>query len=149
VKLTVTDLGGNVRSLSQAVVVLGPHPGGTGPAGGLHALLLLMPQGLRAMLRSGVAVVVSSNEPADGIATVSISRSMAKRAHLKVGRGASVVIGQGTVSGIAKGVTRLNLHLSPAIAAKLKHLRRVVVTVRLALVGAGGQHFAIDVAGHY
>jgi hypothetical protein len=150
VKLTVTDLGGNVRSMSQPVVVLGPHPpGGPSSPSGLHARLLLMPQGLKAMLRSGVAVVVTSNQPADGIATLSISRSAAKRAHLKIGRGASVVIGRGTVSGIAKGVTRLNLHLSKATAAKLAHLSHVVVTVRLALVAVGGQHTAIDVAGHY
>jgi hypothetical protein len=146
VKLTVLDRGGNVRSLSQTIVVLGPTQ--VGPSG-LQANVQLMPQGLKAVLRSGVAVKVTSNAAADGFATLSIPRSAAKHAHLTVGRESAVVIGRGIVSGIRKGTTSLHLRLSRAVAAKLGHLRHVVVTVRLALVATGGQHFAIDVAGHY
>ena len=108
-----------------------------------------MPQGLRTVLRSGVAVVVNSNEAADGIAKLSIPRSAAKRAHIKVGRGPSVVIAQGTVSGIAKGTTTLHLRVSRAVAAKLKHLHHVVVTIHLTLLAAGGAHLTVDAAGHY
>lgn len=146
VKLTVLDRGRNARSLSQTITVLGPTQ--VTPAG-LQADVQLMPQGLGAVLRSGLAVKVTSNVAADGIAMLSIPRSAAVRAHLKAGRGPSVVIGQGTVSGITKGTTRLRLHLSRAVARKLQGLRHVVVTVRLALVAAGGRHFAIDAAGHY
>jgi PKD domain len=145
VKLTVIDRGGNVRSLGQAITVLGP----TQVTDGLHANVQLMPQGLMAVLHSGVAVKVTSSAAADGIATLSIPRSAAKKAHLKVGRGSSVVIGRGVVSGIKQGTTSLHLHLSKAVAAKLAGLRHVVLTVRLSLVAAGGRHFAIDVAGHY
>jgi hypothetical protein len=96
-----------------------------------------------------LAVVVSSNEAADGLASISIPRSAAKHAHLKVGRGPSVVIGQGTVSGIANGKTTLHLRLARSVASKLKALRHVVLTVRMTLSAVGGQHSAIDVAGHY
>jgi hypothetical protein len=111
--------------------------------------LQLMPQALTGVLRSGMTVVVISNEPADGLAAISIPRSAAKRAHLKTGRGPSVVIGQGTVSGIANGKTTLHLRLSRSVASKLKALRHVVLTVRMTLVATGGQHYAVDVAGHY
>lgn len=147
VKLTVTDRGGNTASISQTITVIGPVAPTAKP--GLKARLLLMPQGLKTVLHSGVSLLVSSNEPADGIATLSISRSAAERAHIAAGRGPSVVIARGTVSGIPAGTIRLRLRLSPAVAAKLKHLHHVVLTVRFALVAAGGKRVAIDAAGHY
>lgn len=145
VKLTVIDRGGYARSSIQTITVLGP----TQVSSGLHVNLQLMPQGLKTVLRSGVAVRVSSNASADGIATLMIPRSAARRAHLPSGRGPAVVVGQGFVSGIKKGTTRLHLRLSKPVASKLARLHHVVLTVRLSLVAAGGQHFAIDVAGHY
>jgi hypothetical protein len=158
VTLTVTDRGGNVRSLSQTIVVLGASgtivaPPSTNPTGtsnpGLHARIQLMPQGLRAALRQGVDTRVSSNEPANGFVTISISRGAAKRAHISAGRGSSVVIGRGTVSGIKAGTVSLHLHLSRALAAKLGQLVHVALTVRLALVAPGGDHLAIVAAGRY
>jgi len=169
VKLTVTDRGGNVASLSQTIAVLGSNgqsvpagttqPTGSGGAGGsgggttsapaLRVRILLMPQALRAVLRSGIAVRVSSNEAANGFATVSITRSTAKRVHIKGGHGPSVVIGRGTVSGVTAGTVTLRLHLSRGVSSKLKSLRHVTLTVRLALVAAAGDHFAIDAAGRY
>jgi hypothetical protein len=154
VKLTVTDRGGNVASLSQAINVLGPtgqsvSPPSTHPNPGLHVRLLLVPQSLRTVRRVGVAVRVSSNESADGTATLSISRAAAKRAHISAGRGASVAIGRGTVSGIKNGTVTLHLRLSRAIAVKLERLGHVTLTVRLALVAAPGDHLAIVAAGRY
>jgi hypothetical protein len=174
VKLSVTDRGGNVQSLSQTIQVLGPNglpvptptsgttsSGGAGstPPGGattppsptpvLHVHLQLLPQSLRTALHSGIAVQVSSNEAANGIAQVSISRSTAKRAHIKAGRGPSVVIGTGTVSAIKGGTVQLHLVLSRAMAAKLKQLKHVILTVRLALVAAAGDRIALDAAGRY
>jgi PKD repeat protein len=154
VKLTVTDRGGNVASLSQTINVLGPtgqsvSPPSTHPNPGLHVRLLLVPQSLRTVRRIGVAVRVSSNESADGTATLSISRAAAKRAHISAGRGASVAIGRGTVSGIKDGTVTLHLRLSRAIAAKLGRLGHVTLTVRLALVAAGGDHLTIVAAGRY
>ena len=67
------------------------------------------------MLRPGVAVLVSSNEPADGIAALSSSRSAARRARIDAGPEPSVVIARGTVSGITAGTISLHLRLSPAV----------------------------------
>lgn len=162
VKLTVTDRGGNVDSITQSIQVLGsdgqPAPAlpttaapgsssATGPV--LSVRLQLMPQSLKGVLRSGISVRVTSNKPANGIATVSISRKAAKRAHIKLGRRPMVVIGLGTVSTITNGTVTLHLHLSHAMAAKLTHLGHVTMTIRLAVVAAGNQQYAIDVAGRY
>ena len=188
VKLTVTDRGGNVRTLTQTIDVLGPNGeppvtatgtgAGTGAGAGsatgttgttttpttttttttsqpppsrphLQVKLQLMPQALKGVLRSGITVVVSSNEKADGLASISIPRSAAKRVHLKTGSGPSVVIAQGTVAGIASGKTTLHLRFSRSVASKLKALRHAVLTVRMTLTATGGQHYAGDVAGHY
>jgi hypothetical protein len=156
VKLTVTDRGGNVSSLSQTIEVLGssgqsvPPPVTKPPSGsGLQVHLQLMPQGLRGMLRAGVGIRVSCNEPADGIVTLSIPRAAARRAHIKARRGPSVVIGRGTLSGIKDGTVSLHLRLSRVMIRKLKHLRHVTMTVRLALVARSGDHLAIDAAGRY
>jgi hypothetical protein len=155
IQLTVTDRGGNVRSVSQQIQVLGANgqpsgpPPPSHPATGLHARLALVPQGLRGVLRSGVAVRVTANEPADGIATVYISRHAARLAHIKTGRGTAVVIGRGTVTGIKNGTTALHVRLSRSMTAKLRHLRHVSLTLRLALRAANGDRAAIDAAGRY
>ncbi len=94
-------------------------------------------------------MAVTTTETADGIATVSISRAAANRAHIKHGRGATVVIARGTVSGLKAGTIRLRLHLSSTISRHLQHLHQVTLTVRLALVGPGGARVAVDVAGQY
>jgi hypothetical protein len=160
VKLTVTDRGGNVQTITQTITVAGG--GGSGGSGGdggsgkgkkgsssLHVHLQLMPQGLHAVLHSGLAIKVTSNQPADAIATLSIPRKAAKRAHMKVRHGSAVVIGRGTISGIKDGTVSLRLHLSRSTTSKLKRLRHVSLTVRLALVGAGGARTAVDAAGRY
>ena len=162
VKLTVTDRGANVNSLTQTIDVLGPggqppnsntSPTSTTPTPkthhGFRVRILLMPQGLKTVLRNGVRARVTSNERAAGIASVSISRSEARRAHIKLGRGPTVVIGVGTLAGIRNGTVRLHLRMSRTIAQKLKKLGHVTLTVRLALVAANGEHVAIVAAGRY
>jgi hypothetical protein len=167
--LTVTDRGGNVASVSQQEVVIGtpapnplqvpaqqPSQAGS-PGSGSHtvsvairARIQLVPQGLGAVLNSGLAIRVSSNVNANGIVTVSIPAKAAKRAHIKVARHASsVVIGRGTVSEIKSGTVTLHLKLSRTTAAKLKKLAHLNLSVRLALVAPGGRRMAIDAAGSY
>jgi hypothetical protein len=162
VTLTVTDRGGNVASVSQQIQVLGANgqpvpvvvspPPTTSPAppqnGGLTLRLQLMPQSLRNVLAFGIKVRVSSNMAADGIATVSIPRKAAKRAHIKVGNSPLVRIGIGTVQ-VKNGTGTLHVHLSQAIAAKLRRLGHVTLTVRLRLVAAGGHRASIVEAGRY
>ena len=161
VTLTVTDRGGNTATLVQTVQVLGangqpvPPPtsgsGGSGSGSG-HALnvhLQLLPQSLKTVLRNGILVRVTSNKPANGIATVTITRRSAKKAGIKVGHASAVRIGLGTVSTIKNGTVTLRLHLSKAMAKKLSHLHHVAMTIRLALVASGNDHFAVDAAGKY
>jgi hypothetical protein len=163
VTLKVTDRGANTASLSQTITVLGPtgqpvpvvkQPTTTTPAKPTPGLafaahLLLLPQGLKSLLRKGMFIRVTSNQAADGFVTVAISRSAARRAHIKTGRAQTVMVGRGTISGITKGSVNLRVNLSRGMARKLGHLRHVTLTVRLALAAAGGSHVAIDAAGRY
>jgi PKD domain len=165
VKLTVTDRGGYTATLSQPVQVLtdsglpvpppSPVPtsrggggGGSSRSGGLNIKLQLLPQALRGLLARGVAVRVTSSEPADGFATISISRKAAQRAHIKA-RHAVVVVGTGTVAGLKDGTITLHLRMSRAMARKLAHLKHVTLSVRLALVDKAGNRAAVNVAGNY
>jgi PKD repeat protein len=163
ITLTVTDRGGNQESLSQTIQVLGangqPVPvgsssgveggAGTGRAGPLQLRMQLMPQGLRQLLRSGIEVRVTANETANGFAYVSISRRLARRLHIRTGRGPETVIGEGTVSQVKDGTVTLYLHLAKGTVAKLKRARLVTFEVSLKLVGVGGDHLSADAAGSY
>jgi hypothetical protein len=167
VKLTVTDRGSNTQTLTQTVQVLGPNglpvnppttqPGGSGqpsstpPAAKVfQARLQLLPQALRAVLRRGISLRVTSNEAADGIATVTISRALAKRLGIKLGNLSYVVIGRGTLSGkIQGGTVQLHLHLPQSITSKLAKLRHVTLTVHLKLTGPGGVRQGLAAAGQY
>jgi PKD repeat protein len=167
VTLTVTDRGGYVNTLSQSVTVLGADgltvvtpstpPAGTAPTTGggsgsgstpaLTVHLQMLPQSLKSVLSKGIAVRVTSNRAANGIATVWITRATAKRAHIKTGKAGVVRIGLGTVASVRSGTVTLRLHLSPAVAKKLHSLRHVSLTVRLALVAAGNHRLSIVAAG--
>jgi hypothetical protein len=160
VKLTVTDRGGNTAAVSQTVAVLGANgqpvpvnvtPPTTPPSSqknrGLSVRLQLVPQSLRSVLNGGLSIRVSSNAAADGIASVFIPRSAAKRARI-AGNGSSVRIGLGTVT-IKNGTGTLHVHLAKATAAKLRSLGHVTLTIRLALVASGNQHRAFVAAGRY
>lgn len=137
----------------------GTGSSGTGSSGGasgsptasatLKVHVQLLPQSLKAVLRNGIAVRVSSNKAANGIATVTITRAAAKKAHIKVGKSPLVRIGLGTVSSIKNGTMTLHLHLSGATAKNLSHLKHVAMTVRLALVAPGNQRLAVVAAGRY
>lgn len=162
VTLTVTDRGGNKQTLAETITVLGSNglpeppsnppttkPTNTGTSGPLQVRMQLLPQALRSVVRSGIKVEVVSNGPANGIATVFVSRAMAKRAHIRAGHGKTVTIGQGTVSQVKDGTVTLHLHLSHTTAAKLKHVKHATLNVRLSLVGVGGSHLVTVAAGRY
>lgn len=161
VTLTVTDRGGDQSSLSQDIVVLGPtgqpttnQPGQQGGSSGgapapLQVRIQLLPQALKQVLRSGIAVRLTSSGEASGFASVKVTRAIAKRLHLRVGRGPAVVIGQGFVSEVFGGTATLHLYLSRGTVAKLKSLKHLSLTISLQLVGAAGDHLTIDAAGRY
>lgn len=177
VKLTVTDRGNNQVSVTQPVNVLGPDglpvptttgnaptsagaattSGATNSGGGtapgslsrLSVRLLLMPQGLRLALQSGIAIHVSSNQPVGGFAYVFIPKSAAKRAGIRAGRGTTVRIGRGTVGRIHSGTSALRLHLSRSIVSKLLRLKHVTLTVSFSLVSSSGERVNAVAAAHY
>jgi chitodextrinase len=163
VTLKVIDRGGNGATSTQQVVVLGPsgpivtpslapptsQTGKSTAKPALSVRVALAPQGLKGILRSGVSLNVTANQNANGILTLSIPRSAAKRAHIRTGHSSSVVIGRGTVSGIHSGSNHLHVHLPKATAVKLKKLGHVTLTIRLSLVAQGGHRITVDAAGHY
>ena len=115
----------------------------------LQVRIQLLPQSLSGVLDNGVTLRVSSSARAAGIAYVSIPRSVAKEAQIQVGKKPNAVIGVGTLSGVKHGTVSLHLKLSQPVAAKLRHLSHMTLTVRLSLVGAGGDRVAVDAAGRY
>ena len=168
VTLNVTDRGGNQSTLQQQVTVLPvpqqvtvlplPPPGSTGPgspggptgqSGPLHAHVQLLPRSLRSVLRSGVALRVTSNLRADGYATLSIPKSLARQAHLRTGRSSTVLIGRGTVRGIISGTRVMHIRLPAAAVRRLAHLRHLTLTLRLTLIGPLRTQQTIDTVGRY
>jgi hypothetical protein len=150
VTLRVIDLGYNVGTVSQTIQVLEPDGRPAPPAAPrLQVRMLLLPQSLGQVLRRGISALLSSNEAGDGFASVLISRAAARRAHIKAGSAPFVVIGRGTVSGVKDGRISLRLHLSRAVATKLKHLKHLTLTIHLTLVSTTGQRVGLAIAGSY
>jgi len=157
VTLKVTDRGDDVETLTQPIVVLGSNgspvsPPGTNTGGGSNGLnvrLQLMPQSLKIVLRNGISLRVTSNKPANGIATVFITRAAARKAGIKVGHSPSIRIGLGTVSSIKDGTVSLRLHLSKTVVKRLRRLHHVAMTIRMALVASGNQRIAVVAAASY
>ncbi|HZU61128.1 MAG TPA: PKD domain-containing protein, partial [Solirubrobacteraceae bacterium] len=156
VTLTVTDRGWNTRSVTQTVEVLqsnGQPPSSGGhhhgpPAFKVH--LELLPQSLKQVLSSGLQVRVSSNEAADGFATLLIPQSVAKKANISGHRTSSgVVVGRGTVSGIKAGSVSLRVRVSSSTASRLAHVGYLSLTLRLALAGQSGGHVTVQATGRY
>jgi hypothetical protein len=139
--------------LSTSPLALGGSSTSTGTAGssaGLNVKLQLVPESLKTLLRSGVALVATANEAADGVTSISITRSEAKHAHILYRPSQSVVvIGRGTVKGLVNGADHLHLRLSKQIAAKLKRLRRVVLTIQLKAVDSRGESQTVSATGRY
>jgi hypothetical protein len=154
----VTDRGGNVLSLAKTVEVLQSNgqPPSSNSGGGHHGSshfmvhLQLLPQSLKQVLGSGMQVRVSSNEQADGFASLLISKSAAQRARIHGNRTSfGVVVGRGTVSGIKDGTVSLRVRLSSSTASKLAHMGYLSLTLRLALVDKSGTHVTAQVTGRY
>ena len=139
--------------LSTSSLAPGGSSTSTGTAGssaGLNVKLQLVPESLKTLLRSGVALVATANKVADGVTSISITRSEAKRAHIPYRPSQSVVvIGRGTVKGLVNGADHLHLRLSKQIAAKLKRLRRVVLTIQLKAVDSRGESQTVSATGRY
>jgi hypothetical protein len=166
VTLKVVDRGGYEAEVSHPVQVSGavapppPPPGQTPPpkqkktdtkkpTGSFQVHLQLMPQALKTVLRKGLTLRVTSTQTANGIATLSVTRAAARKAHIRTGKARAVTVGRGTVSGVKSGTVSLHLKLSRAMGKKLSKLAHVKLTVRLALVAADGRRLTVDAAGNY
>ena len=157
VTLTVTDRGGNVRTLARSITVPGksvqapppPPPPSKHTSHRLSARLRLIPESLHAALRDGVAAFITANQVANGIATVSISSTAATRAGIAHGPGPTVVIGRGTVEGVKAGRITLRLLLPQTVTQQLARLQHVTLTLRLVLVAGSGTHVAVNASGRY
>ncbi len=125
----------------------GPPAPMSPPALGLK--LQLLPQARHGLLKRGLALQVSATETADGFATVSLPKALAKIAGLKAGRRASVVIATGTVSQVKAGARKLVLRLASRVAKRLGRLQNLTLTVRMSLVDSAGKRAAVDVTGTY
>jgi hypothetical protein len=144
----------------QRTVEVAAAPGTAGATGAVAAQaptstpalsvkLQLLPQALRGALRRGLALQVSSNEPADGFATVWLPKAVGRLVGIQAGRRASVVIARGTVSQVKAGTMKLHLRLASGLAKRLARLHNLTLTVRMALVDAAGKRAGVDVTGNY
>ena len=167
VTLTVTDSGGNVGSITQTIDVnpLPPPapPASSGTASGSSSAISgpggptiftltarLIPESRSALLRNGVALRASANEPADGVASIFISAGEARHAGIHFKRHQSlVVVGRGTIKGLSAGTGTFHLRLSKKVMARLRRLGRVVLTVQLLALDKSGQRRMVTVTGRY
>ncbi len=167
VTLTLTDSGGNVGSITQTIDVnpLPPPapPASSGTASGSSSAIsgpggptiftltaLLIPESRSALLRNGVALRASANQPADGVASIFISAGEARHAGIHFKRHQSlVVVGRGTIKGLSAGTGTFHLRLSKKVMARLRRLGRVVLTVQLLALDKSGQRRMVTVTGRY
>src|SRR5262249_15478860 len=127
----------------------GSTSGGSRSQGGLNVHPQMLPPSLKSVLSKGIAPRGRSNPPAHRIATLWLTPAAAQRGHIQTRQARAVPLRIGTVSSIKNGTITLRLHLSGAMAKKLRTLRHVAITVRLALVAPGNQRVAIVAAGQY
>ncbi len=163
VTLTVTDVGGDTTSTTQAVTVVGPpRPGapGTPPASGTQtgssktgtsqALVqplvaaLIVPQSLRKALRKGLVVSYSVNEQVAGHFDVLLSAALAH--HLRIsgtpavglpaGSPAELVIAKAILVTTKGGRSAVHIQFSKRTAARLAHVHKLALMVRLTVRNA-------------
>lgn len=165
VEVGASNEAGSARATSQQTgvvsVLVVPAPSGgssgssgsngaSGASGPLNVRLQLVPESFKELLRHGVALMATSNQNGDGVTSISITRSEAKRAHIKYRHSSSeVVIGRGTVRGLISGTTHLHLRLSKTVTARLKRLGRVVLTIQLTALNKKGERQTVRVVGRY
>jgi PKD domain len=166
VTLTVTDVAGNVASVSHEVTVDGPAPpaagGSAGPggstpgaaapgAGGPLATIVppvakavIASRSLRTALRHGLAVSYSVNEQVTGHFEVLISRKLAHRLRIRgkaakglpAGTAPQLVIAKAVLVTTKGGRSTVHIRFSKKIAARLKHAHHPPLMLRLVVRNA-------------
>lgn len=126
-------------------------PAGTGPAPQEFQLkALLGPESLRQLFRNGVDLRASTNQAADGVASIFISAAEARHVHIYFRHGQSrVMVGRGTIKSLSGAGGSFHLRLSRKVMSRLRHLTHVTLTVQLLALNASGQRRVVTVAGRY
>jgi hypothetical protein len=165
VTLTVRDVAGDTTDVSHIINVSGPpRPGASGNAGntggaggpgagaGAHGGLLapiaaelIVPQSLRTALRKGLVVSYSVNEQVAGHFEVLLSRALARKLHisgpLATGLAKSsppqIVIAKAILVTTKGGHSALHIQFSKQTAARLAHVHKIPLMVRLVVRNAG------------
>jgi hypothetical protein len=160
VTLTVTDVGGNVATTSQAVTVNGPPspaptpaPGTQGSAGsgagGLTAVnpiaaAAVISRSLKTVLHKGLVVRYSVNEQVAGHFEVLLDSATAKRLKisgtpavgLPAGTPPEVVIAKAILVTTKGGRSALRIKFSKRTAARLAHTHKIKLMLRLTVHNA-------------
>ena len=160
VKLTVTDVAGNVSEVEHEVTVNGPAAPGsasststssssTSAAGASGAGAAAVPnpvlaasvlsRSLRTVLRSGLLVQYSVNEQVAGHFDVLLSRSLADRLHiggapafgLPKGSLPQVIIAKSVLVTTKGGRNKVEIKFSKRVASLLAHVKNLSVMLRL------------------
>lgn len=166
VTLTVTDVGGNVASVTHPVTVVGPPPptpgvtaapagaAGSPPAGSGAVAAKPAPtptlaaavssHSLRNVLRHGLVVRYLISERATGHFEVLVPASLARRLHLSgpratelpAGTPPQTVIGKAYLVTTAGGHNSVTIQLSKANAARLAHVSSLTVMLHMVVRNA-------------
>ncbi len=156
VTLTVTDVAGNKTSVTHQVTVDGPPaPPTAGPAIGTNpgtgaaaghlaiptpiAAASIVPQRLRNALRKGLVVSYSVNEQVAGHFELLLSRAVARRLRiggplatdLPAGSPAEIVVGKEILVTTKGGHSAVHIQFSKSAAARLAHVHKVALMLRL------------------
>lgn len=164
VTLTVTDSGGNTRTTTGRITVVGPPapgspgaggaggaatPAGASTAGGVAvpapiAAASIVRQSLRTALRRGLVVSYSVNEQVAGHFEVLLSRAVARRlgiggapaTGLPAGSPAELVIAKAILVTTKGGHSAVHIQFSKNTAARLARARSVSLMLRLVVRNA-------------
>jgi hypothetical protein len=161
VRLTVTDVGGNVGATAQPVTVNGPlpppptppgagTPGGAGQTPGAGApgvvtvpnpvaVAAVISHSLKSVLRKGLVVRYSVNEQVAGRFEVLLDRATARRLkisgtpalNLAAGSPPALVIAKAILVTTKGGRSSVKIRFSKRTAARLAHAHKVKLTLRL------------------
>jgi PKD domain len=153
VTLTVTDVGGNVASVSHEVTVVGPPPPAPPAAGsksgsgaGAVAVIVnpvaaaaIVSRSLKTALRKGLSVRYSVNEQVAGNFEVLISSALAKKlglhgtpaTGLPAGTPPQVMIARAVLVTTKAGHSTIQIKFSAHVAARLHHVHHVSLLLRM------------------
>jgi len=154
VKLTITDVAGNVAGVTHEVLVNGPSApapasasssSGANPGDQTHTIVnpvaaaAVLSRSLKQTLQKGLAVRYNVNEQVAGNFEVLISSALAKRlgltgplvSGLPAGTPPQVMIAHAVLVTTKAGGSTIRIKFSPHVADRLRHAHRVPLLVRM------------------